>query len=112
MRTINSRFSQVAGVLVMAMTSGLAMAQTQLQSKGQSSDMASMDHAHTSHQDMPAHSMPYTDMMHQQVEQKPQYADKQKPQSCQDQSVQQLQKPQCKNASTHSIAKEKMHVQH
>lgn len=104
MRTINSRFSQVAGVLVMAMSSGLAMAQTQLQSKDQSSDMASMDHAHTSHQDMPAHSMPHTDMMHQQVEQTPQ--------PCQDQSVQQVQKPQCKNDSTHSTEKEKMHVQH
>jgi len=92
MRTINSRFSQVAGVLVMAMSSGLAMAQTQVQSKDQSFDMASMDHAHTSHQDMPAHSMPHTDMMHQQVEQ--------------------MQKPQCKNASTHSTEKEKMHVQH
>lgn len=112
MRTINSRFSQVAGVLVIAMSSGLAMAQTQVQSKGQSSDMASMDHAHMSHQDMPAHSMPHIDMMHQQVEQTPQHTDKQKPQPCQDQSVQQVQKSQCKNASTHSIAKEKMHVQH
>ena len=86
------------------MSSGLAMAQTQVQSKDQSFDMASMDHAHTSHQDMPAHSMPHTDMMHQQVEQTPQ--------PCQDQSVQQVQKPQCKNASTHSTEKEKMHVQH
>ena len=114
MRTINSCFLHIAGGLLMALSSGVAMAQTQAQSNIKSSEMASMtmDHAHMAHQDMPAHSMSHTDAMHAQLEQLPQFRDKQKSKLCQDQSVQHKQKSQCKNSSKHSKVEEKTHAQH
>ena len=104
MHTINSRFLHFAGVLVMALSSGVAMAQTQTQSKKEPSEVASMsmDHSHMMHQDMAIHSMSHA--QHDVAEHQSQLSEAQ--------LVQKDQQPQSKSSSKHLTEGEKTHAQH
>ena len=114
MHTINSRFLHFAGVLLMALSSGVAMAQTQTQSKKEPSEVASMsmDHSHMMHQDMAMHSMSQADMMHPQMSHAQHDVAEHQSQPSEAQLVQKDQQPQSNSSSKHLTEGEKTHAQH